>query len=115
VSPPRDLRAAKVVLAELDPPARPDSASAVVQVLLSDGREFSLLAATPLWFRRSLDDLGLDFYYGPAVLFLERVELSAAKTAVNEMLRGGDQWLCRYDTPRMTLPKVLSQFKERHP
>ena len=103
---------ASVELSELD--GAPEHASAVVQVKLEDGRQFSVLAATPSWFEEAFARLGLRYYFGPAVLFLRRVELPVARRAAEEMVRRGDQWLCRYDTPRTTLSVVLADFKKKH-
>lgn len=104
---------ASVELAELD--GRPEHCSAVVQVKLEDGRQFSVLAATPSWFEATFARLDLRYYFGPAVLFVRRMELPIARRAAEEMARRGDQWLCRYDTPRTTLAAVLQDFKNKHP
>ena len=115
------LKVARVELGELEPPAAkasgsaaPTRGSAVVHAWLNDGREFSILAATPPWFREAFAACGLPYYFGPSVLFLEKIEKAAAKRAVEALLARGDRWLCLYDTPRTTLPRVLSDFKARH-
>ena len=41
------------------------------------------------------------------------MQADLARQAVSEMAKGGDQRLCRYDTPRMTLPQVLADFKAK--
>ena len=109
------LRVDAIELAQTEPPESPGLCSAVVQVSLSDGREFSILAATPSWFTEAFARLGLDFYFGPLVLFVRTMDLGLVRRAVTDMVKGGDQWLCRHDTPRTTLTKVLAEFKARHP
>lgn len=94
---------------------RAERCSANVQVHLDDGRQFSILAATASWFEQAFKKAGLRYYFGPAVLFLGRMELALAKKAAQEMARRGDQWLCSYDTPRTTLSRVLADFKAKHP
>lgn len=89
--------------------------SANVQARLDDGRQFSILAATPPWFEQAFEKNGLRYYFGPAVLFLRRMESALARKAVQAMARHGDQWFCRYDTPRTTLSRVLSDFRAAHP
>ena len=42
------------------------------------------------------------------------MELGLVRRAVTDMVKGGDQWLCRHDTPRTTLTKVLAEFKAKH-
>lgn len=100
----------KVALVELSDAAE---GSAVVHATLTDGREFSILASTPSWFAKAFAEAGLPFYFGPSILFLSRLEKPLAKRAVEQMLAKGDRWLCLYDTPRTTLPKVLADFKAR--
>lgn len=108
------LRVDAIGLTEADPAGSPGHCSAVVQVSLSDGRQFSILAATPSWFAETFARFGLDFYFGPSVLFVRSMDLGLVRRAVNEMAQYGDQWLCRHDTPRTTLAKVLADFKARH-
>jgi hypothetical protein len=108
------LRLEAVELTQADPGSAPARCSAVVQVSLSDGRQFSILAATPNWFLETFTQIGLDFYFGPCVFFTRSMEMTLVRRAVSDMLKIGDQWLCRYDTPRTTLPAVLSEFKSRH-
>lgn len=95
-------------------PARPEHCAGVIEVYLKDGRQFTLLAATPSWFKEALAKLGLKFYYGPAVLFLKKVDLASAKTAAKDMMAEDEQLLVRYDTPRRTLPDILEAFKASH-
>ncbi|MEK7388492.1 MAG: hypothetical protein AAB036_02215, partial [Elusimicrobiota bacterium] len=83
-------------------PARPEHACGVVEVYLKDGRQFTLLAATPSWFKDELSRLGLRYYYGPAVLFLSRIDLDSARKAAKAMREENEQLLVRYDTPRRT-------------
>ncbi|MBI5630907.1 MAG: hypothetical protein HY921_08490 [Elusimicrobia bacterium] len=87
---------------------------AVIQVRLEDGRIFSILAATPSWFEEAFRRFKLDFYFGPCVLFLRRLDTSTARRAVEAMAAEGAHRLCLYDTPRATLPEVLARFKESH-
>ncbi len=106
---------ARIELAHLSNPARPEHSSGVIEVYLKDGRQFTVLAATPSWFKGEAQRLGLRFYYGPAVLFLKRMDLAAARKAAKDMLAEDEQLLVRYDTPRRTLPAVLSAFRAAHP
>ena len=107
------LRLGCVELSDVEPKKSPGHCSAVVQVKLSDERQFSILAATPGWFVEAFGKLGLEFYFGPCVLFLRVMQADRARRAVAEMAKGGDQRLCRYDTPRTTLPGVLADFKAK--
>ena len=107
-------RPISVAVTEAYPPRRPEDACAVVQVRLADGREFSLLTATPSWFEDAFRRLGLRYYFGPSVLFVKSLEASVVRRAVKAMTAEGDRWLCVYDTPRTTLPEVLARFKARH-
>lgn len=107
------IRLADVRLTELEGNAEQGSAN--VEVRLADGRQFSILAATPSWFEEAFKNRGLRYYFGPAVLFLRRLEPALAKKAAQAMARLGDQWFCRYDTPRTTLSRVLSDFRAAHP
>lgn len=100
---------------DASPHANPDHCSAVVEAVLKDGREFSILASTPTWFAEAFRKLGLRYYYGPAVLFVRKMDNAIVRKAVREMAERGDTWLCRYDSPRTTLPQVLSDFRARHP
>jgi len=108
------LRVDAIELSQIEPPESPGLCSAVVQVSLSDGREFSMLAATPPWFAEAFAKLGLDFYFGPLILFVRSMDPGLVRRAVTDMVKDGDQWLCRYDTPRTTLGKVLAEFKAKH-
>ena len=103
-----------IEIREAEPPLSPGHCSAVVEVSLADGREFSILAATPSWFAEAFAQTGLDFYFGPLVLFVRTMDLGLVRRAVTAMVKGGDQWLCRHDTPRTTLAKVLAEFKSKH-
>lgn len=85
----------------------------VVEAVLKDGREFSMLAATPAWFESQLRALG-SFYYGPSVLLLKKLDGAHAKRAAKAMAERDEQLFCRYDTPRRTLPEVLAAFKSSH-
>ena len=107
-------RVISVAVTEAYPPRSPDHCCGVVQVRLQDGREFSLLTATPSWFERAFADLELACYFGPSILFVRRLEPAIVRKAVKAMVSEGDRWLCVYDTPRTTLPQVLSAFKSRH-
>ncbi|HVE14754.1 MAG TPA: hypothetical protein VNI01_15265 [Elusimicrobiota bacterium] len=117
---PAGKKPAKVVpvdtvhLATPEPASGAPARSAVVEVKLKDGRLFSLLAATPACFEQSLAASGLRFYFGPCPLFLRDIQLELARRAVEEMSSHGDRWLCAYDTPRRTLPDVLTEFRSRH-
>ena len=103
-----------VAISEAYPPRSAEHGCAVVQVHLEDGREFSLLTATPSWFQQSFRDLGLAYYFGPSILFVRRLDSKLVSRAVDAMAVQGDRLLCRYDTPRRTLPEVLADFKAGH-
>lgn len=111
------MSATKVVslaISEAYPPRSPEHGCAVIQVRIEDGREFSLLAATPSWFSKAFAEMGLSYYFGPSVLFVSRLDEKLVRKAVTAMAAEGDLWLTRYDTPRRTLPEVLADFKARH-
>ena len=105
----------RIELAHLSDPARPEHSSGVIEVYMKDGRQFTLLAATPSWFKDALICLRLTFYYGPAVLFLKKLDPSSARKAAKDMLAENEQLLVRYDTPRRTLPDILAAFRAAHP
>jgi hypothetical protein len=109
------LKVASAQVTELYPPRKTSAGCAVAQAYLSDGREFSLLTATPIWFEKTFAERGLAYYYGPSVLFTKTLEQAVVKKAVKAMEPEGDRWLCLHDTPRTTLPEVLAQFAGRHP
>lgn len=109
------LRVDAIEINEFEPAQNPGHCSAVVQVSLADGRQFSILAATPSWFTEAFSRIGLRFYFGPLILFARAMDPGILRRAVADMIKPGDQWLCRYDTPRTNLTKVLSEFKDRHP
>ena len=109
------LHVEAIEITDAEPAGSPGHCSAAVQVSLADGRQFSILAATPSWFAEAFSGAGLGYYFGPLVLFVRTMDLAVVRRAVNEMAKDGDQWLCRHDTPRTTLGKVLSEFKAKHP
>jgi hypothetical protein len=104
-----------IELAQLSDPKRPEHACGVIEVYLKDGRQFTLLAATPSWFKTEMKRLGLKFYYGPAVLFLKKLDLAAARKAAKDMMAQDAPLRVRYDTPRRTLPDILAAFRAAHP
>jgi hypothetical protein len=83
---------------------------AVAEAVLKDGREFSMLAATPAWWQAELERRGLPFYFGPLVLFLARLDAAHVRAAAKAMAGADEQLFCRYDTPRKTLPEILDAF-----
>jgi hypothetical protein len=87
----------------------------VVEAVLKDGREFSILSATPTWWRAELERRKLAFYFGPMVLFVTKLDAAHAKRAAKLMAETDEQLFCRYDTPRKTLPQVLDAFQALHP
>lgn len=109
-------KALKPALVEItDREGKPAHCSANVQIRLADGRQFSVLSATPSWFEEAFRKSGLRFYFGPAVLFVSSMDMPIVTKAAEEMCRRGDQWLCSYDTPRTTLAGVFAEFKTKHP
>lgn len=92
-----------------------DGGCGVVEAILKDGREFSILAATPSWWSAELARRGLDFYYGPMVLFVKKLDAAHARRAAKRMAAVDEQLFCRYDTPRKTLPRILDAFAADHP
>ncbi len=90
---------------------RVEGGCGVVETILRDGREFSILTATPSWWRAELERRGLDCYFGPMVLFVTKLDAAHAKRASKQMAETDEQLFCRYDTPRKTLPQVLDAFQ----
>lgn len=109
------LKVALVQVTEIYPPRKITAGCAVAQVYLSDGREFSVLTATPAWFEKAFTELGLKYFYGPSVLFTKSLEQALVRKAVKAMEPEGERLLCLHDTPRTTLPEVLAKFKSTHP
>jgi hypothetical protein len=107
-------KVASAQITELYPPRKPEHGCAASQVIITDGREFSLLTTTPSWFQKIFTELALPFYYGPSFLFVRKLDQALIRKSVKAMAEEGDRLLCLYDTPRRTLPEVLSQFKTRH-
>src|ERR1700758_1200379 len=58
---------------------RVEGGCGVVETVLKDGREFSILSATPKWWRAELEKRGLEFYFGPMVLFVNKLDATHAK------------------------------------
>ncbi len=104
------LEVMRVVLNDVYPPKNPAFSSAAVDIILKDGREFTILSATPSWFESRFKEIGAMFYYGSSILFLNKLQPALAKQAATEMAEGDGRWLCVYDTPRTTLPRVLARF-----
>ncbi|MBI3552251.1 MAG: hypothetical protein HY077_07015 [Elusimicrobia bacterium] len=107
-------KVASAQVTEAYPPRKPDHGCAASQVIITDGREFSLLTTTPSWFQKTFAEMALAFYYGPSFLFVRRLDQALIRKSVKAMAEEGDRLLCLYDTPRRTLPEVLAQFKSRH-
>lgn len=89
---------------------RVDGGTGVVETVLKDGREFSILSATPEWWQAELERRGVDYYFGPMVLFVKKLDAAHAKRAAKRMAETDELLFCRYDTPRKTLPEVLDAF-----
>ncbi|NNN05805.1 MAG: hypothetical protein HKL90_07875 [Elusimicrobia bacterium] len=89
---------------------RVEGGCGVVEAVLKDGREFSMLAAAPAWWRAELERRGLPYYFGPQVLFLAALDAAHARAAAKAVAATDEQLFCRYDTPRKTLPEVLDAF-----
>ena len=94
---------------------RVDGGCGVVEAVLKDGREFSILASTPDWWRMEMERRTVSFYFGPMVLFVRTIDASHAKRAAKRMAETDEQLFCRYDTPRKTLAEVLDAFQSAHP
>ena len=94
---------------------RVEGGCGVVEAVLKDGREFSILSATPSWWRAELERRELSFYFGPMVLFVTNLDAAHAKRASKLMAEADEQLFCRYDTPRKTLPQVFDAFQALHP
>lgn len=107
------LKVASLSLDRKEPPKDAARASAVAEATIADGRLFSILCATPARFEALLDEHALPFYFGPCILFVREMKLPLVKQAVAAMAEDSDRWLCRYDTPRTTLPEVFSSFSGR--
>jgi hypothetical protein len=93
---------------------RVEGGTGVVEAVLKDGREFSILSATPTWWLAELQRRKLPFYFGPMVLFVAKLDAAHAKRASKLMAETDEQLFCRYDTPRKTLPEVLDAFQALH-
>jgi len=89
---------------------RAENGHAVAEAVLKDGREFSMLAATPDWWKAELERRGLKFYFGPLVLFLAKLDAAHVRAAAKAMAAADEQLFCRYDTPRKVLPEILDAF-----
>lgn len=100
-----------VELTHVTNPETPAHTGGVIEVYLKDGRQFTLLAATPSWFKEELLRLGLTYYYGPAFLFVKKLDAATARQAAKDMLAEDEQLLVRYDTPRRTIADILGSFK----
>lgn len=83
----------------------------VVETVLKDGREFSILSATPQWWKEELERRGVPYYYGPMVLFVKKLDATHGKRAAKHMAETDELLFCRYDTPRKTLPEILDAFQ----
>jgi hypothetical protein len=92
---------------------RVEQGCAVVEAVLKDGREFSMLAATPSWWRAELTRRGTPYYFGPLALFLKKLDPAHARRAAQAMAERDEQLFCRYDTPRRTLPEILDAFSAK--
>ena len=104
----------KAKAAEAPEIARVEFANGVAEVFLSDKRQFSILTSTPARWQAALRDGGLRFYFGPPILFVDALQAKNLRAAVQSIAQRGDAELCLFDTPRRTLPEVLSDFKTRH-
>ncbi|HAH06842.1 MAG TPA: hypothetical protein DCM05_10005 [Elusimicrobia bacterium] len=111
--PPKPVELAAASVRDVEGPL--EKCCAVFEVMLKDARQFSILAATPDWFAGAMAALKLKCYFGSQVLFMRKADEGTAKRAAKRMAEAGERWLCLYDTPRTTLPKVLEAFKAKHP
>lgn len=111
---PPKLALAQVAVTEIDDASDLSKASGVAEVFLKDGRQFSILAATPAWFEAEFARLRLPYYFGPSILFLRDLKERTVKQAVTAMTKEGEAALIQHDTPRTTLPRLLAEFKARH-
>jgi hypothetical protein len=93
---------------------RVEGGCGVVEAILKDGREFSILSATPDWWQTEFKKRKLPFYFGPMVLFMKKLDSAHAKKATKHMAETDEQLFCRYDTPRKTLPDILDSFQATH-
>lgn len=82
----------------------------VVDVTFKDGREFSLQACLSKWWNEEAARRSLPYYFGPSLLFLDKMDAATARRAVKAMADLDEQLFCRYDTPRRTLPEILDAF-----
>ncbi len=94
---------------------RVEGGCGVAEAVLKDGREFSILSATPRWWKTELERRGMPFYFGPMVLFMKKIDAPHAKRAVKRMADVDELLFCRYDTPRKTLPEILDAFQAAKP
>ncbi len=94
---------------------RVEGGCGVVETVLKDGREFSILSCTPQWWRGEAERRGLRYYFGPMVLFVKALDAAHAKRAAKRMAQTDELLFCRYDTPRRTLPDILDAFQASRP
>lgn len=109
-TPAARLEVVKVNLTEVEPPKSPAFGSAALEIILKDSRQFTVLASTPSWFEKRFEEIGAPFYYGSCILFINKLTPASAKLAAAEMAEGDGRWLCTYDTPRTSLPRVMARF-----
>ncbi len=89
---------------------RVEPGRAVLEAVLKDGREFSMFAADPDWWREELERRGFHFYFGPQAIFLKPLDGRRARAAAKAMAVRDEQLFCRHDTPRRTLGEILDAF-----
>ena len=110
----KKLKVVHIEINDSNPSGEPGNCCATIQASVEDGRQFSILAATPSWFKERFIESGMLCFFGPSVLFVRTMDALFVRRAVEAMAKDGDLWLCRYDTPRTTLTKALEDFKAKH-
>ena len=75
----------------------PDDDTIDVHVHLDDGRTFSFLVATPKNIYRSMNNEGIDHYFGTPPLFVREITSVAVERAIQAiLLEDNRRWLYVY-------------------
>jgi len=74
----------------------PDDDNIDVHVHLDDGRTFSFLVATPKNIYRSMNNEGIDYYFGTPPLFVREITSDAIERAIQALVEDNSRWLYVY-------------------
>jgi hypothetical protein len=74
-----------------------DGGNIDVHVTLDDGREFTLVLATPKNIYTCMDNVAVDYFYGVPPLFVRKLTLSNIEAAIRSIAEDEDgKWLNVY-------------------